>query len=206
MDNSKKIILDLCGGTGSWSKPYADAGYEVQVITLPDWDVTNRDVKDYCVETKPYGILAAPPCTKFSRAAWNIKKKDRDFKEGMRCVRACMEIIWQVQENGAPLAFWAMENPQGYLYNFMGRPFYWFQPWMFGETGFLATKRTALWGYFNPPVKTTRKRTVPKISTYNAKRAAPTGLTENKAWYSASAEKRAATPVGFARAFFKANQ
>lgn len=21
MDNSKKIILDLCGGTGAWSKP-----------------------------------------------------------------------------------------------------------------------------------------------------------------------------------------
>lgn len=28
MDNSKKIILDLCGGTGSWSRPYKDAGYE----------------------------------------------------------------------------------------------------------------------------------------------------------------------------------
>lgn len=24
-----KIILDLCGGTGSWSKPYRDAGYDV---------------------------------------------------------------------------------------------------------------------------------------------------------------------------------
>lgn len=25
-----KIILDLCGGTGSWSKPYRDAGYDVR--------------------------------------------------------------------------------------------------------------------------------------------------------------------------------
>jgi len=24
-----KIILDLCGDTGAWSKPYADAGYDV---------------------------------------------------------------------------------------------------------------------------------------------------------------------------------
>ncbi len=39
-DNSKKIILDLCGGTGAWSKPYADAGYDVRVITLPDYDIT----------------------------------------------------------------------------------------------------------------------------------------------------------------------
>ncbi len=31
-----KIILDLCGGSGRWSKPYADAGYNVRVITWPD--------------------------------------------------------------------------------------------------------------------------------------------------------------------------
>ena len=30
VDNSKKIILDLCGGTGAWSKPYKDAGYDVR--------------------------------------------------------------------------------------------------------------------------------------------------------------------------------
>ena len=34
------IILDLCGGSGSWSKPYVEAGYDVRLITLPDYDVT----------------------------------------------------------------------------------------------------------------------------------------------------------------------
>lgn len=34
-----KIILDLCGETGSWSKPYKEAGYDVRVITLPEYDV-----------------------------------------------------------------------------------------------------------------------------------------------------------------------
>ena len=34
-----KIILDLCGGTGAWSEPYREAGYDVRVITLPDFDV-----------------------------------------------------------------------------------------------------------------------------------------------------------------------
>jgi ubiquinone/menaquinone biosynthesis C-methylase UbiE len=29
-----KIILDLCGGTGSWSRPYKEAGYDVRNITL----------------------------------------------------------------------------------------------------------------------------------------------------------------------------
>ena len=40
-----KIILDLCGGTGSWSKPYKDAGYDVRVITLPE-DVRQSEVVD----------------------------------------------------------------------------------------------------------------------------------------------------------------
>lgn len=35
----KKIILDLCGGTGAWSRPYKENGYDVRVITLPDYDV-----------------------------------------------------------------------------------------------------------------------------------------------------------------------
>ena len=39
MDNSDKIILDLCGGTGAWSRPYREAGYDVRVITLPEYDV-----------------------------------------------------------------------------------------------------------------------------------------------------------------------
>jgi len=37
--NQNKIILDLCGGTGSWSKPYKEAGYDVRLITLPDYNV-----------------------------------------------------------------------------------------------------------------------------------------------------------------------
>lgn len=203
--NSDKIILDLCGGTGSWSKPYKDAGYDVRLITLPLFDVTDPYVIEQCIALKPYGILAAPPCTKFSRAAWNLKKKDRDFREGMRCVRACMEIIWGVQENAAPLAFWAMENPQGYLYNFMGYPYHHSQPWMYGDDTFLRTKRNALWGYFNPPARTVFKRTFPFISPRTSKRDAVDKERENKAWYKASAANRAKTSEKFAEAFYKAN-
>lgn len=59
-DNSNKIILDLCGGTGSWSRPYKAAGYDVRVITLPEYDV-----RTYVPPDNVYGILAAPPCTEF---------------------------------------------------------------------------------------------------------------------------------------------
>jgi hypothetical protein len=35
-----KIIIDLCGGSGAWSKPYQEAGYSVDLITLPEnWEV-----------------------------------------------------------------------------------------------------------------------------------------------------------------------
>ena len=27
-----KIILDLCGGTGAWSAPYKNHGYDVRLI------------------------------------------------------------------------------------------------------------------------------------------------------------------------------
>ena len=35
--NEDKIILDLCGGTGSWSKPYRDNGYDVRIIDPQEW-------------------------------------------------------------------------------------------------------------------------------------------------------------------------
>lgn len=50
-----KIILDLCGGTGSWSKPYRDAGYDVRVITLPHYnlfDTIERERFNSITETK----------------------------------------------------------------------------------------------------------------------------------------------------------
>ena len=54
--NSGKIILDLCGGTGSWSSPYLHAGYDVRLVTLP-----LTDVRIYQPPANVYGILAAPP-------------------------------------------------------------------------------------------------------------------------------------------------
>lgn len=53
----KPIVLDLCGGSGSWSKPYQDAGYDVRIITLPEFDVRTFRWDGPQV----YGILAAPP-------------------------------------------------------------------------------------------------------------------------------------------------
>ena len=200
-DLKNKIILDLCGGTGSWSRPYEEAGYDLRNITLPDYDV-----RTYKPPENVYGILAAPPCTMFSFARTN-SKEPRDLGEGMECVRACLNIIWSVMEikqdtikKTLPLQFWALENPyHGFLKKFLGKPAMIFDPWEFGD-GY--QKRTALWGNFNEP----KKNPIPikdleKFDMLKSKDIHPEafGKLDRQA-------RRSITPVGFANAFFRANQ
>lgn len=208
MNNKDKIILDLCGGTGSWSKPYKEAGYDVRVITLPEYDVREVIIgedeifigNNTFIEIKDvYGILAAPPCTMFSLARTRAKKP-RDFGEGMEIVEKCLQIIWLIRER-QKLAFWALENPMGYLRQFLGKAPYMFNPSDFGDR---YTKKTELWGYYTFPVKkpielTTEEKSL--MSTNSRKLPSISDITGSN-----QAAKRAITPAGFANAFFKANQ
>ena len=84
MENKDKIILDLCGGTGSWSRPYKEAGYDVRLITLPEHDVLTYEPPDGV-----YGILAAPPCTEFSVLNCKAEARERKPEIGMVAVTAC---------------------------------------------------------------------------------------------------------------------
>lgn len=195
--NSNKTILDLCGGTGAWSKPYKDAGYDVRLATLPDFDVTdwrNTWLSTLVFEGKVYGILAAPPCTMFSLAR-RTAKKEADFDTAMDVVKACFEIIWQSRVSGH-LKWWAMENPRGLLRQFIGKPAFTFQQWEFGDKG---QKPTDLWGYFNEPTKK-RGAVNPHFSrrSWGSRVKSKKGLTRT--------EIRAQTPPKFARAFFEANR
>lgn len=204
--NGKKIILDLCGGTGSWAKPYREAGYDVRLVTTPE-----TDVRGYSPPENVYGILAAPPCTQFSFARTKAKKL-RDFYEAMTIVRACLEIVWKAQykpiSNTAKytsLKFWALENPyHGLLKNFIGKPVFTFDPYEFGD-GY--KKRTALWGNFNEPKKH-KKFDIPR-SNWASKKFDRLKSSEIHGEYFGQYDRqtrRAITPEGFARAFFTANQ
>ena len=211
-----KLILDLCGGTGSWSRPYKEAGYDVRNITWPDYDVaTYEPPKGVC------GVLAAPPCTMFSFAR-TVAKKPRDLEGAMSVVYHCLRIIWRCQYDTSttakktPLRFWALENPyHGLLKRFLGKPVFTFDPWEFGDA---YKKKTALWGYFNAPKKRfsnigdvltaeqitkhkTNSQALPKFDLMESKDIAPD-------WFGTLSRKdrRAITPQGFAEAFFKANR
>jgi len=221
MEKKDKIILDLCGGTGSWAKPYKDAGYKVITITSPDFDVNDYEIKNGVLtfwgtsekdkmremKTKDiYGIFVAPPCTMFSRAR-TTAKTPRDFKGAMEVVKSCLDIIWQVQyENRFDLKFWAMENPAGHLQRFMGKPPFKFQPYEFGDRH---SKQTFIWGNFNEPKKKPiRLNEKELLQSRNNTRPLPP-IPEN---YKRDENmkpvqiRRSITPQGFAEAFYKANQ
>jgi hypothetical protein len=230
-----KVILDLCGGTGSWSKPYKDAGFDVRIITLPDYDVRTWGivgddlifqglsgiVNNRVQLSDIYGVLAAPPCTMFSDARTNAKKP-RDLEAGMEVVSACLEIIYTLQcaiksdqQKYPPLKFWALENPwYGRLKWFLGNPIFTFNPWEFGDA---YKKKTAIWGYFNEPIKTvtditkvmtkeqikkhkTNSQTLPKFDYMKSKDIHPEtfGKFDRRT-------RRSITPTGFAKAFYQAN-
>jgi len=212
--NKKKIILDLCGGTGSWSLPYKEAGFKVINVEIKE----GLDVKTYDPPKNVYGILAAPPCPMFSFARTNAKKP-RDTRQGLELVQHCLRIIWECQhrldsdqQKYPPLKFWALENPYyGMLSWFLGKPAFVFNPFEFGHN---YQKRTSVWGHFNEPTKIpvemtadqkekakTNSQPMPKFDYMKSHAIAPEwfGKLDRKA-------RRAITPRGFALAFYKANK
>lgn len=208
----EKIILDLCGGTGSWSKPYHDAGYTVIVIDPAPYNPTlsgRMTVQEYLDNVyrayncyNVYGILAAPPCTEFasSGARWWSKKDPSLLNGAIDIVNYCLKIIEWFQPE---LKFWALENPVGRLRAMLPslankaglkleQPVLIFNPCDYGDP---YTKKTLLWGKFNFPIRN------PVVPTEGSK------LWKNyggKSWKTKM--ERSKTPIGFATAFFEANK
>lgn len=196
----QKTILDLCGGTGSWSAPYKQAGYTVILVTLP-----YKDVSVYQPPDNVYGILAAPPCTDFS-VARTTAKTPRDLKRGFIPVLACLNIIWKCQtEQNTRLKFWCMENPRGLLRRFLGRPLHTFNPCDYGD-GY--TKATDLWGYFNMPEKHPVSLTPQQSRDCSINNRILPEVPDDYICIPdirKQAVRRAITPGGFAKAFCKSN-
>lgn len=147
--NSSRTILHLCADTGSDSKPYKDAGYNVVLVGKA------IGVENYYPPKDVYGVFANPVCTEFSIA--RTGGKARNPEKGMELVRECMRIIQECNP-----VFWVIENPAtGSLKTILGEPVMTYEPWHFGSPW---TKRTALWGNFNKPERIYQKwEDVPKL-------------------------------------------
>ena len=184
--NIDKVILDLCGGTGAWSKPYKDAGYDVRVITLPDNDLLDEATVCSCIKADPYGILFAAECTPWCAAAarwWKGRTSDEIYYYSRLLVKGLRVIM------GTNPHFWAIENPVGKMRGFLGDPVYDFHPHHHGDP---YTKRTYLWGNFNEPERKPVKATRTNFICHM-----PAGPKRK--------ERRSITPSGFSQAFFEAN-
>ena len=206
-----KTLVSLFDYTGNWSKPYENAG----------WNVIRHDAKmgiDIFEDTVPAaiddniegntidGLLAAIPCTDFaaSGARW-WKYKDSQpapydgkipFENRLDYWATMVHCVIFVIELLKP-RFWAIENPVGRIHKVVpeiGNPVMYFHPWEYGDP---YTKKTALYGKFNTdlprnPVEPTQGSKM--HNTYKGK----WNSDETKAL-------RSVTPMGFAKAFFKAN-
>jgi hypothetical protein len=182
-----RIILDLCGGTGAWSDPYRQAGYDVRLVTLPAYDVLT-----YQPPARVHGILAAPPCEHFSVSGaqyWPTKDTDGRTIAALGVVIACLRIIAMTV-----CEWWAFENPVGRLRRYLGAPILGFDPCDFGDP---YTKKTFLWGRFTEPVR--QPVTPIRVSAQGSWIQRLGGSSER------TKTLRSITPPGFARAFFVAN-
>jgi hypothetical protein len=156
-------------------------------------------VRAYEPPANVYGILAAPPCAMFSLAR-RTAKTPPDITGAMEVVGACLRIVWRCRA-GSSLKFWALENPVGLLRQFLGKPALTFEPWEFGAK---KSKRTDLWGYFNPPRKTVRKKP-DGLGPSDAVWQHPQCPPEYRHLNLGRAGIRALTPAEFATAFSPSN-
>lgn len=200
-----KTILQLCADTGSDTKPYGDAGYEVILVGK------DIGVENYHPDRPIHGIIANPVCLEFSTA--RSSGKARNPEEGMFLVRECQRIIEEAKPE-----WWVIENPaKGVLKEYLGKPTYEYEPWWYGSPW---TKRTALWGKFNiPPRVYSKWEDVPKLEGLYQRpgRGKPSLAFMHKSHYwkipefrglpvpENDMEFRSLCSQKFAKAFFEAN-
>ena len=126
-----------------------------------------------------------------------------------------MEVKQITGKKTLPLKFWALENPaRGFLPYFLGKPAITFNPYEFGD---MYKKETALWGNFNEPKKIISEergyllahtgKALDMIGDMVKFDKLPTNEIAPEFYGKLTrTERRAITPEGFAKAFFKANQ
>lgn len=133
-----KTLLSLFDYSGTWSEPYAAAGWNVFQwdIKLSElMDVNSIELAETALELfeDVDGILAAVPCTDFSvSGAQYWPEKDR---EGI--TKKSMELVYQVERLADLFTptdpdyegsfFWSMENPVGRmpkLFPHLEKPYY----------------------------------------------------------------------------------
>ena len=213
-DHSNEVIISLFDASGTWSKPYKEAGYNVirydlsrgDDIMQMDWVYLRSQIE--LSGKKVVGVLSAPPCTSFagSGARWWgaqhdnvskewVKKKYGEFAAELydKPLEYAVDIINMVQfgvEMLDPSLFHVIENPVGRIQEkaSLPNPSITFNPNHFGDP---YTKKTMLWGVMNTSLPTAN--------------VDPVEGSKVQSKISSGDPARSQTPEGFAYAFFVAN-
>ena len=221
-----RLILDLCGGTGSWSRPYRDAGYRVIVVD---------PLADACKTPGAYAGTVAEFLADGDRAFSDDELETEDGAafdpafaamlpkiHGILAAPPCDHFsvsgaqYWPAKDKdgrtGGAVAivrecleavrrfrpvWWALENPIGRIAKLVPE----LGPPCLRfdpcDYGDPYTKRTQLWGKFRPPMKT-------PVEPVRANRQG--SWIQSLGGKSAKTKRlRSMTPPGFAKAFFGAN-
>ena len=206
-------VLSLCDHSGSWSRPYREAGYHVIQVDPKNehreedglflWRGTVADVlRNLSALPRVRGILAAPPCTDFSKAGaqyWDEKDSDGRTAGSVQVVRDILSIVLRIKPK-----WWALENPPGRITKMvpeLGNPTFSFEPWQLGDPW---TKYTHIWGEFTPPLPLFlgEDRSVRPGGPHPGWKRGSGRTKELRAVRQAAVSE---TPPGFARAFFEVN-
>jgi len=213
----KPICLSLFDYSGVWAAPWAKTHRVILMDARhpPGWTVGDDGIERWGGPSKTWGnalvglgrtrvdcLLAAPPCTHFSKAGaqhWAAKDADGRTAAHLRLVAESLRWV----DILCPRV-WALENPPGRLANKsgtglmqeeLGLPRYEFDPCDHGDAH---RKRTYLWGEFTIP----GRHPVEPVKFTN-------GVPSGRNWLarlSSNDERRRTTPSGFARDFYEANK
>ena len=184
----KKLkVFSGCTEYGSEVQAFKDRGHDVITLGIDgDVDIKQdiRDVHFYHANGYYDFMTFHPPCTEFSKANWRAGKcKDRT--PDMSIVEACFRIVKEAKPT-----YWMIENPQGCLRHFIGRPQYCIK---YGDYGHYSQKPTDLWGVL-PWFGSYQNNNVQKY----------TGNLSAHSFGPRSPAKRALVPYGFSMVLCKA--
>ena len=210
---SRGLVISLCDLTGNFVAPWVDAGYRA-ILVDPQHKLTHMDgsVTKLALtveEALPYlsGFIANkavafvagfPPCTDMavSGARWFEAKRKADPMYQAKAVSVAEQVRTFARLANAP---WLVENPVSILSSVFGKPQYIFHPHDYTalEASDNYTKKTCLWtggGFVMPAPQRDESLGAPDDRIHKAPPSAERG------------NFRSATPMGFARAVFAANQ
>jgi len=208
-----KTIISLCDLTGNMVQPWVEAGYEAFLVD-PQHGTTRTEgavtkfagtiedamtaIGEFIRAGKVAAVFGFPPCTNLavSGARWFATKYAEDKLFQAKAVMVAEQCRTIGRLSGAP---WFVENPVSVLSSAFGKPQHTFHPadYTAYEPADNYTKKTCLWtggGFIMPPPDADPTLGAPD----NRIHTAPPGPER--------ANFRSATPMGFARAVFNANQ